>query len=263
MPWPPFNRDDLRAAASSAGFDMTLPILIRRLIAETAADLVDLDMPGESGVAAGGFDGVAQARLGTAHVPGDVSVWELSVGGNDAKANDDYSKRRAGPPGFNARDSTYVQVILAPWTKARTWASEKNKLGFWREVRAYNLDRVHLWLESAPATTAWLAAKLGKAMPGVRALQEWWTDTWIPSTDPSLGADIVLAGRAESSKSFVEKLFTGATVVSLGGQLRLEEAMAFIAAALSSSSDEGAETLLARTLVVSDAISLERLGRVS
>ncbi|GAA1216009.1 hypothetical protein [Rhodoglobus aureus] len=259
MTWPPFNRDDLRAAASTGGFDMTLPILIRRLIAETATDLVDLDMPGESGVSAGGFDGVASAGTATPHMPGGVSVWELSVGGNDGKANDDYSKRISGPPGHKARDSTYVEVILAPWTKARSWAGEKNKLRRWREVRAYNLDRVHLWLESAPATTAWLAAKLGRAIPGVRALEEWWTDTWIPSTTSPLGAEIVLAGRADSAKSFVDRIAGGAKVTPIGGGLRFEEAMAFVAAALSASNERATRALLARTLVVSDANSLERL----
>jgi hypothetical protein len=238
---------------------MTLPILIRRLITETATDLVDLDMPGESGVAAGGFDGVANAGSATPHVPGGVSVWELSVGGNDGKANDDYSKRTSGPTGFAARDCTYVEVILAPWTKARTWAGEKSQLRRWCEVRAYNLDRVHLWLESAPATTAWLASKLGRAMPGVRALQEWWTDTWIPSTTSPLDGEIVLAGRADSTKSFVDRLVGGAKVTSIGGGLRFEEAMAFMAAALSVSNERVTDALLARTLVVSDANSLERL----
>ena len=116
---------------------MTLPILIRRLITETALDLADIDMPGESGVAAGGFDGVTDAGAATPHVPQGVSVWELSVGGNDAKANDDYAKRTSGPGGTRARDCTYVEVILSPWTKARTWAGEKSKLRRWREVRAY------------------------------------------------------------------------------------------------------------------------------
>ncbi|MEF3402240.1 hypothetical protein [Agromyces sp. CCNWLW203] len=259
MTWPPIDRDDLRAASASAGFDLTLPILIRRLIAETATGLLDLDMPGESGVAAAGFDGVATTSGVTTHVPGGTSVWELSVGGNDTKANDDYSKRTKGPPGTRARDCTYVEVILAPWTKSRTWAGDKNKLRRWREVRAYNLDRVHLWLESAPATTAWLAAKLGKAMPGVRALREWWTDTWIPSTEPSLGIEIVLAGRADSMKALVDRIAAGSRVTSIGGGLRLEEAMALVAASLTVSDQAVSETLLARTLVVHDYNSLERL----
>jgi hypothetical protein len=54
---------------------MTLPILIRRLITETAGDLNELDMPGESGVATGGFDGIARASSGTAFVPSGTSVW--------------------------------------------------------------------------------------------------------------------------------------------------------------------------------------------
>lgn len=60
-PWPPISRDDLKHAANPAGFDTTFPLLIRRLIAETAEGLTGLDMPGGSGTAAGGFDGVVIA----------------------------------------------------------------------------------------------------------------------------------------------------------------------------------------------------------
>ena len=259
MSWPPITRDDLRGAAKSAGFDLVLPVLIRRLISETAQDLTELDMPGESGIAAGGFDGIAAASMPSTFVPAGVSVWELSIGGNDAKADDDYEKRISGPPGRRARDCSYIQVILVPWTKSRLWAKRKNQLHRWREVRAYNLDRVHVWLEGAPATTAWLAEKLGKAMPGVNSIQDWWTSSWLPSTEPKLTSGIVLAGRSESARAFVEDLLAGTKVVSLGGNLRLDEAMAFIAASLESSQDTAAAHLLARTLVVSDANSLRQL----
>jgi hypothetical protein len=72
--WPPVSRDDLKAAATSAGFDTVFPLLIRRLIAETADGLVTLDMPGGSGTAAGGFDGVVTATGQSTFVPSGTSV---------------------------------------------------------------------------------------------------------------------------------------------------------------------------------------------
>jgi hypothetical protein len=75
--WPPISRDDLRRAAGDAGFDTTFPLLIRRLIAETGDPVSELDMPGGSGTAAGGFDGVVTAGSQTTFVPAGVSVWEL------------------------------------------------------------------------------------------------------------------------------------------------------------------------------------------
>ncbi len=103
MVWPPITRDDLKNAAKRSGFDQTLPVLIRRLIAETSDGLTELDMPGESGVAAGGFDGITSATATSVFVPDGTSVWELSVGGNDAKADDDFNKRTEGPPGRQAQ----------------------------------------------------------------------------------------------------------------------------------------------------------------
>ena len=261
--WPPISRDDLKVAAKRAGFDLQLPVLVRRLIAETANGLIELEMPGESGVAVRGFDGITRTTGTSTFVPDGVSVWELSVGGNDAKADDDFAKRAQGPPGHWARDCTYVEVILVPWTKARQWAAGKSRLRRWRSVRAYNLDHVHAWLESAPATTAWLADQLGKTMPGVRAIDEWWQDTWLPSAEPVLGAAIVLAGREKSVTAFTESLLSGEPSVALGGNLRLDEAMAFIAASLGEADQPAAAQLLARTLVVSDSTSLQQLAAQS
>jgi hypothetical protein len=77
--WPPISRDDLKEAAGRAGFDTVFPELIRRLIAETAIGLGDVDMPVGSGTALTGFDGVITAREESPFVPVGTSVWELSV----------------------------------------------------------------------------------------------------------------------------------------------------------------------------------------
>ncbi|TQJ91292.1 hypothetical protein [Streptomyces sp. SLBN-31] len=152
--WPPIDRDDLRKARGDAGFDTVFPLLIRRLIAETASGLEFLDMPGGSGTAIGGFDGIVTATGLSAFVPEGTSVWELSVGGGNSKAEDDYEKRIKGPKGLATQDVTYVEVVLDRWRDARTWAARHTEDGRGREVRGYNLDGIDLWLEQAPGSGA-------------------------------------------------------------------------------------------------------------
>jgi hypothetical protein len=80
--------------AGDAGFDTVLPVLVRRLIAETGLGVAELDMPGGSGTAVGGFDGVVTAGRATTFVPAGRSVWELSVQQDaQAKAVSDYGNR--------------------------------------------------------------------------------------------------------------------------------------------------------------------------
>lgn len=256
--WPPIDRDDLRHAAGSAGFDTVFPLLIRRLVAETAAGLESVDMPGGSGTAAGGFDGVVKTKDGSAFVPQGVSVWELSVGGGQSKAEYDYSIRLEGPDGLPTTDVTFIEAILAPWTKARSWAKDRTKDGRWHSVLGYNLDRIHAWLDQAPATTVWLAGYLGKAMPGVRSLEVWWKDAWLGSTRVPLDHSIVLAGRESAGSELVSAISGGDGVICLGGNLRPDEACAFLAAALKRVSALYG-VFGARALYVSDPTSLERL----
>lgn len=114
-PWPPISRDDLKQAAGQPAFDTVLPLVIRRLIAETGQGLTELDMPGGSGTAAGGFDGVVVATTETAFVPAGMSVWELSVAKNaQSKAMDDFDKRLSGPDGGSPGDIAYVQNHPGP-----------------------------------------------------------------------------------------------------------------------------------------------------
>jgi hypothetical protein len=128
----------------------------------------------------------------------------------------------------------------------------------WSQVRAYNLDSIHTWLEVAPATTAWLADQLGKALAGVRPVETWWERTWIPSTTTPLDERIVLAGREEAAADLVAMLTAGEKTIALGGDLRPDEAKAFVAAALGGGSP-GADRLGVRALFVSDPNSFDQL----
>lgn len=258
--WPPIGRDDLKQAAESDGFAGVLPQLVRRLIAETAEGLTELDMPGEGGVAIGGFDGVVTADRATVEVPAGTSVWELSVAkGSGAKADSDYSKRLGGPEGRPTADVTYVQLILAPWTKSSAWAAQRSKEGRWKKVRGLNLDAVRGWLDRAPATAVWLAGRLGKAVPGARLADDWFDRTWLPSTRLPLGPDAVLAGRGSAAAALLSVLAAGGAAVTVAGDLGADEFRAFVAAAAEHADGRQREALKARTLFVDDAAALARL----
>jgi hypothetical protein len=258
--WPPIGRDDLKQAADSDGFAGVLPQLVRRLIAETADGLTELDMPGEGGVAMGGFDGVVAADRATIEVPSGTSVWELSVEKScGKKADDDYAKRLVGPGGGPTADVTYVQLILTPWKGASTWAVQRSKEGRWKRVRGLNLDAVRGWLDRAPATAVWLAERLGKAVPGTRLADDWFERTWLPSTRPSLGPDAVLAGRDEAAPTLLSCLAAGRSAVTIAGDLGTDEFRAFVAATAERAEEPQREALKARTLFVDDAAALSRL----
>jgi len=127
--------------------------------------------------------------------------------------------------------------------------------------RGYNVDNVLTWLEAAPATTVWLADQLGRTLPGVQPLDQWWQDAWLPSTRISLDAGILLAGRDEAAAAIRTRLATGPQVVTVGGDLRPTEAVAVVAASLDADATTNGEALRVRTLLVTDASSLPVLLR--
>jgi hypothetical protein len=222
------SRQDLvQWADSGAGYD--LPGLLRRLVIETTDGLELVHFPAGVGATSGDWDGVVRATVGNAFVPEGVSGWEISAEKNsNAKAEDDYAKRLSAPDGSATADVTYVEVILRPWTKARAFATEHTSEGRWNEVRAYNVETLETWLEHAPSTTIWLAEQLGRPVAGVRTAEQWWSG-WLQSTRIPLRASVVLAGRESASESLRQRVGSPGTT-TVGGDLRLEEMQAFVAA---------------------------------
>ncbi|MDN3243185.1 hypothetical protein [Glycomyces tritici] len=268
--WPPISRTDLALAADRDGFAALFPILIRRLIAETAVGLEELEMPGEGGTAVGGFDGVVATSGATSRVPSGRSVWELSVQQSPGvKADDDYGKRKSGPHDADPSDFTYVQVSLRVWAKGPDWATDRAAEGRWKSVRAINLDSIHQWLESAPGTTVWLANQLGKPLHGVRSVADWFERNWLPSTEPALSPALVLAGREASANKLRTTLRSSTPYISVAGDvtsqhasvgaLSPDEFTAFVASTIATSDAAHREAWFSRALVVSARESLPQV----
>lgn len=249
------RQDLLQWVDSGTGHDF--PGLVRRLVAETAEGLERVHFPAGVGASVGDWDGVVEAAVGDAYVPAGLSAWELSTKKqSNPKAEEDYGKRFAGPEGTATADVTYVEVICRPWVKASSFASTHSAEDRWREVRAYNVDDIETWLEGAPATTIWLAEKLGRPVAGIRALDGWWED-WLASTRLPLRSNIVLAGRDDQATLLTERVRTGG-MTTIGGDVRLEDIHAFVAAALADSSSSS-EVVSRPAVILSESSDAGRL----
>jgi hypothetical protein len=250
--WSRVSRDDLIAWADSDGA-RELPELVRRLVRETGAGIQAIDMPGGSGVALGGHDGLVRAANGTAFIPDGVSVWELSVKkGAPAKADEDYAKRVDVPEGSPTEQATYIQLICRPWTKARQWARDRNADRTWRQVRAYNVDALTTWLEQAPATLLWFLELRGRSPVGVTSASAWW-ERWSSATEPALTSDVVLS-RSRAGIDGLHAALHRPGVTTISGPMGADELTACTVAAAVEADD-----LVARTLVVDDSATWRRL----
>jgi len=218
---------------------------------ESGGGVSAIDFPADEGTAAGGWDGVARTAAESPFVPAGLSLWELSVNtGANSKAEDDYSKRDATPDGSATTEATYCQLILRRWTDRATFAKDKSADGRWLKVRAYGVDDVEAWLESAPVTHAWISEQLGLQPYGMQTADAWWNG-WAMATDPVLTTDVVLAGRTGAAQELLARLGADPTIVTLRADSR-DEALAFIAAVLLADDSNGSGSLLSRTAFVDD-----------
>lgn len=227
------TRDNLLDWASASGSDQALPILVRRLIAETVPSVEWLDMPAGTAVTSSGLDGIVRCARGNRFVPAGQSVWELSTKQRDShkKAGDDYDKRVAGTPPEERADMAYVAVLCAPWIKAREFEQDRTAKGDFRQVEALNVDGLEAWLECAPATTVWLREQMGAPVTGFGLLSAWWSK-WLESTRTPLDEGFVLAGREQAAETLRDFCRQSRGVVTVGGRFQRDEILAFSSAAL-------------------------------
>jgi hypothetical protein len=207
-------------------------------------------MPAGEGVAAGQWDGSVRTAKANAWVPDGLSVWELSVNSRPGvKADDDYGKRFETPDGSAVDRCTYVQLILRPWTDRSNWAKSRRAEKRWRDIRAYGLDDVEAWLETAPVTWAWFSEELGLNPYGMRTAETWW-DAWVRQTSPAMTPGLVLAGRNAAVKA-IEARVVGPTITTVEGA-SVDETCAVLAAMAVSADAEGDGRMLARLAFVND-----------
>jgi len=150
----------------------TLPQLVRRLVLATTPAVEKLSFRSGEGVNLPGWDGVVVTSEGHAFLPIATSGWELSTSADvGSKANSDYDSRTEDPKGLDPSNASYVAVSARRWPNKEDWAASKQSEGKWREVRAYDADDLHTWLEMAPAVHAWFSIQIGKYVEGITDLK--------------------------------------------------------------------------------------------
>lgn len=251
------TREQLARWADTRQSQSELPRFVRRLILETSPDLIELGMPAGEGVAVGDWDGSARSSGTHPWVPDGLSVWELSVDKRPGKkANTDYAKRMDTPDGTAPADATYVQLILRVWSDRKKWATDRRAEKRWRDVRAYGLDDVESWLESASVTWAWISEELGLSPYGLRTGSTWW-DAWASQTSPIFPPELVLAGRDKQVGAIREKVgIPGVTTVASASP---NETCAFLAGAAVKADADGDGRMLARLAFVDERSTWRRL----
>lgn len=227
------SRDDLIRWAKSDRGEKEFPRLVRSLIAETEPSAEWIDMPGGTGTASSGLDGIVRCARGNRFVPVGKSVWELTTQQNGVtkKASEDYEKRVESSTPEQRAEIAYVAAACAPWTERRSFESERTGDDDFGRVRGLNVDNLEDWLQCAVATTVWMREQIGKPTAGIKLLSGWWRD-WLESTTVPLDAGIVLAGRDKSAEILRERCRRARGIITVGGQVHRDEILAVVAAAL-------------------------------
>ncbi len=230
------SRDDLIGWAKSGRGDKEFPRLVRSLIAETEPSAEWIDMPAGTGTSSSGLDGIVRCARGNRFVPAGKSAWELTTqqDGVKTKVGDDYQKRVENSTADERSEVAYVAAACAPWTKRRSFESERTGDDEFDRVRALNVDNLEDWLSCAIATTIWMREQLGEPTEGIGLLSRWW-EQWLATTITPLDENLVLAGREKAAADLREHCDQGRGVLTIGGQVHRDEIIAVVAAALSAS----------------------------
>lgn len=238
-----------------------LPELIRRLVHGSVAsgELRSVDFPSGEAIQRSGFDGVVHSLVTHPFVPEGHSVWELSKR-HDAKvkANEDYAARtESPPPELHVGEITYVQVTPRDWSGATEWALEKRREGKWKNVDAYDGQRLAQWLELVPAASAWLADVLGKPTTAL-ALDTAWRE-WSNRTVPPLSPAVVRARRDDNAERGLIRWLRASPGVLAVEASDPREVAAFLHATAAQLGRDG-RSVTDRAIVIDDDATLRRVA---
>jgi hypothetical protein len=254
------DQQELLRWANTVSARSDFPRLIRRLILETGRGVVQLGFPAGEGVSAGSWDGTVRSTEATAFIPLGLSLWELSVEKSvGRKADADYNKRTATPDGSPTTECTYVAASIRRWRERQNWARTHAADGRWKTVRAYGVDDIETWLDTAPVTHAWISERLGHAPHGLVPADTWWED-WSQATTPVIPFELVLAGegRAKAATAFKARLAQPPQIITIKAQ-STDDVLAFAAAVACQERATDGGYLLSRMAFIDDVASWRSL----
>jgi hypothetical protein len=253
---------ELERWADTRSAQADLPVLVRRLVRAENDQVQRVEMRGGDGVGLTGYDGFVEATRSTAFVPDGSSVWEMGVGGDpEKKAQSDYRTRTKNPSGVDMANTTFVFVTPRRWEKKKDWEQRRRDEGKWRDVRALDADDIELALEVSPAVQIWLSELLGMDPFGATSIEDWW-DRFSRGFNPTLTTQVVLAGREDEAAALTRRLANevGRTFIRAKS---IDDGLAFAACSMMMMGPENSESMLAKSLLVHDGVTLRRLEHTS
>lgn len=234
-----------------------LAVLVRKLIHCSGTGFSRVDFPGHDSAERWGWDGWVATSAPTAWVPDGDSGWEFGCSQNpQKKANKDFDRRRVGLDA-EKEQITFVFVTPRRWPGKRKWESAKQRLGIWKDVRAYDADDLEQWMEQCVPAQVWFAEQLGQPVHGFVSLDRYWSD-WADATDPALPSALFDRDAEEHSDAFREWLKEPSGRRFTVAADSRAEAIAFMACLMNALPDD--HELSHRGIVFETAAAAERLA---
>lgn len=235
-----------------------LPVLLRQLVHSTGQGLSHVDFPGYDSAERKGWDGRVDAGTATPWIPLGQSGWEFGCNADPRqKAEGDYAARVGDIPAHERADIHFVFVTPRKWNAKDKWAKEKQALGDWKSVRAYDASDLEQWLEQSIPAQGWMAEQMGSPDAGAHSLDEQW-HRWASATDPELPRELFAPSverHKDTLKSWLEKSPSSPLIVCADSRI---EALAFLSC-LFDSGDLAPAGYKDRVVVFSSADSLRKL----
>lgn len=245
------NSQSIQRWAGTMDARSRLPHVVRQLVWGTIdrSDLRRVDFPAYESSQRPGFDGEVICDKGNAWVPEGRSVWELSVEQQSkSKADRDLKKRTDSTPPEERLSTTYVCLTARRFQDKKEWEAEQNKLGEWKEVKAYDADDLEQWMELAPGVASWFATEIGDRPEGVDDIAGRWDGIATATTCP-LRPSLFLVGR-ERSTNRLQTWLRGEASELLFESRSPVEVLDFVCASLKALPDAEKVAVISRAVIV-------------
>ncbi|HVW74761.1 MAG TPA: HigA family addiction module antitoxin [Rhizomicrobium sp.] len=210
-----------------------LSVFLRTLINSTAHGLRAINFPGNDDAELPGWDGLAEASEHSPWVPEGRSGWEFGTNKDPkAKADKDYKKSVKAVPAKDRADITFVFVTPRRWPAKSAWISAMEKKREWKALVAFDAIDLEQWVAQSLPGQAWFANETQMPTDGVRSLDRCWAD-WANVASPSLDGSLFSAGIEAGKRILASRLAKPADGPTIVAADSTEEALAFVAQALS------------------------------
>lgn len=261
----------LKTWAGSKSAESRFPHLVKALIC-AVIEPDKLRMPSGDAVWVPGFDGVVTSIEKNRFVPTGLSVWELGTNADfRSKANEDYEKRSKDKEPrekekpkqkVDRPQTTFVFVTPLVWKDKQDWVDQKKAKGIWQDVTVVDGVDLQDWIEAAPAVNLQFGADLGLVPEeGLQTPEQAWGD-WSHRSLPPASEELVVAGRQEQEKEFIERLSAPPSTFTVRGD-SLREACGFALASIRRIADEYQRAnFFARTIIVDNENTAARLAHL-